>query len=437
MNRTRGRPALAPGHWHWHTARMPSLIPVPRAERSAGIDIARGLALLGIIVVNARSFFLPLAWEAEIGPLHEGLQRSSLDWAVYDAVDVLANYKFISVFSLLFGFGLAQQAARCAAAGRSRWRMGLRRLGLLLAIGLLHGLLVWYGDILTIYAIIGTVVLACIGLDDRWLHRVTMGVVALVLLVTVASAGIQSGFFGAAADDGSVAVVAEHPLRGIDAMTAAGFDISSRTWIEAEVSAFRQGPWLDATAFRAVSYALGMLFAPIYGCQVLLMMLVGVWAQRTRLFAPEASSRRRVLAVRLIAAGLPFAAAAVLPGWFLGRESPAAIALFTLALQMSAFLLPVGYACLAVEFGPRLPTLLRAPIQAAGSIGLTVYLCESLVCTGIASWWGLARFGTMTDVEFTATVIGVWSGLMVAALAWTRVFGSGPMERLWRWGTYG
>jgi uncharacterized protein len=416
---------------------MPSLIPVPRAERSAGIDIARGLALLGIIVVNARSFFLPLGWEAEIGPLHEGLQRSSLDWAVYDAVDVLANYKFISVFSLLFGFGLAQQAARCVAAGRSRWRMGLRRLGLLLAIGLLHGLLVWYGDILTIYAIIGTVVLACIGLDDRWLHRVTMGVVALVLLVTVASAGMEWGFFGAAADDGSVAVVAEHPLRGVDAMTGSGFDIYSRAWIEAEVSAFRQGPWLDAAAFRAVSYALGLLFAPVYCWQVLLMMLVGVWAQRTRLFAPESSSRRRVLAVRLIAAGLPFAAAAVLPGWFLGRESPAAIALFTLALQMSAFLLPVGYACLAVEFGPRLPTLLRAPIQAAGSIGLTVYLCESLVCTGIASWWGLARFGTMTDVEFTAIVIGVWAGLIVAALAWTRVFGSGPMERLWRWGTYG
>jgi uncharacterized protein len=417
---------------------MPSLIPVPRAERSGGIDIARGLALLGIIVVNARFFFLPSASAAEIGPPPEGLQRSSLDWAVHDVVDVLANYKFISVFSLLFGFGLAQQAARCAAAGRSRWRMGLRRLGLLLAIGLLHGLLVWYGDILTLYAIIGTVVLACIGLDDRWLHRVTMGVVALVLLVTVASAGMEWGFFGAAADDGSVAVVAEHPLRGVDAMTAADFDISSRTWIEAEAFASRQGPWLDATAFRAVSYALSLLIAPIsYGWQVLLMMLVGVWAQRTRLFAPESSSRRRVLAVRLIAAGLPFAAAAVLPGWFLGRESPAAIALFTLALQMSAFLLPVGYACLAVEFGPRLPTLLRAPIQAAGSIGLTVYLCESLVCTGIASWWGLARFGTMTDVEFTAIVIGVWAGLIVAALAWTRVFGSGPMERLWRWGTYG
>ena len=265
-----------------------------------------------------------------------------------------------------------------------------------------------------------------------------MGVVALILLVTVANAGMQWAFVGAAADHGAVAVVAEHPLRGVDAMTDAGFDISSPTWIEAEVLAFRQGPWLDAAAFRAVSYALSLLLAPIsYGWQPLLMMLVGVWAQRTRLFAPESSSRRRLLAVRLIAAGLPCAVAAVLPWWFLGRESPAATALSTLALQLSALLLPVGYACLAVEFGPRLPTVLRAPIQAAGSIGLTVYLCESLVCTGIASWWGLARFGTMTDAQFTAMVIGVWAGLMVAALAWTRVFGSGPMERLWRWGTYG
>ena len=75
MDATRERPALAPGHWHWHTARMPFLIPVPRAERSAGIDIARGLALLGIIVVNARFFFLPFATAVGMGPLPEGLQQ--------------------------------------------------------------------------------------------------------------------------------------------------------------------------------------------------------------------------------------------------------------------------------------------------------------------------------------------------------------------------
>jgi uncharacterized protein len=81
--------------------------------------------------------------------------------------------------------------------------------------------------------------------------------------------------------------------------------------------------------------------------------------------------------------------------------------------------------------------MLRAPVQAAGSIGLTVYLSESVACTAIASWWGLARFGTMTDAEFTVLAACVWAALAVAALAWTRTVGSGPMERLWRWGTYG
>lgn len=417
---------------------MDPLLPVPRAERSAGIDIARGLALLGIIVVNARFFFLPFATAVEMGPLPAGLDRSPLDWAVHDAVDALATSKFISVFSLLFGFGLAQQAARAAAAGRSRWQSGLRRLGLLLAIGVVHGLLVWDGDILTLYSLLGTVVLACIGLDDRWLRRVTMGVVALILLVTVAGAGLQWAFAGATGDDAAVAVVAEPPLRGIEAMTDAEFDMSSPTWIEAEVLAYREGPWLDAAAFRAVAYAFGLLIAPVsYGWQPLLMMLVGVWVQRTGLFAPGSGARRRRLAGWLIATGLPIAVAAILPAHLLGRESEAASALGAVGLQLSALLLPVGYACLAVEFGPRLPALVRAPIQAAGSIGLTVYLCESLTCTGIASWWGLARFGTMTDAQFTAIVVAVWAGLTVVALAWTRAFGSGPMERLWRWGTYG
>jgi uncharacterized protein len=422
---------------------MSTVSPIPRLARDPGIDFARGLALLGIILVNARFFFLPFGGAIGSEALPEGLARSALDWAVHDAVDALAAFKFISVFSLLFGFGLAQQAARAAADGRSRWRNGLRRMGMMLVIGVLHGLLVWYGDILTVYAVLGVLVLACIGLDDRWLRRVTIGVLAVTVLITLVGAGFQWAFGDAvaAADAGQAAEIAdpsEVPPRGIDGMLAAQFNPGSPVWVAAETHAFREGPWLHALLFRAVGYVFGLAVAPFsYGWQAFLMMLIGIWAQRTRLFAPEGSARRRRLAGRLIAAGLPFAALAVAPWWVLGRDSAAAHALSTVGIGCSAILLPVGYACLAIEYGPRLPGLLRAPVQAAGSIGLTVYLSESVACTAIASWWGLARFGTMTDAEFTLLAVGVWAALAVGALAWTRMVGNGPMERLWRWGTYG
>lgn len=415
--------------------------PIPRFERNAGIDFARGMALLGIILVNARFFFLPMGCALGQGPLPEGLGRSTLDWAVHDAVDALATFKFISIFSLLFGFGLAHQAARAAASARSRWPNALRRLALMLAIGAVHGLVIWYGDILTLYALLGLLVVACIGLDDRWLRRVTIGVLAVILLITLAGMALQWAFadaVAAAAPAEPAADPAAGPVRGIDAMLAAEFNPASPAWIEAETSAFRTGPWHEALLFRATGYLFGTLAAPFsYGWQSFMMMLLGVWAQRSGLFAKDASGRRRRLATRLVLAGLPFAALAVLPWWLLGRESGAATALTGLGLSLSAILLPVGYACLAVEFGPRLPAILRAPVQAAGSIGLTVYLGESIVCTMIASWWGLAMFGTMGDARFTMVAVGVWAALAVAALAWTRFVGNGPMERLWRRGTYG
>jgi uncharacterized protein len=393
--------------------------------------------------VNARFFLLPFGSAVDAGTLPAGLERSAADWAVHDAVDVLATFKFMSLFSLLFGFGLAQQAARAAAAGRSRWHTGLRRLGALLVIGVLHGLLVWDGDILTLHAVLGTAVLACIGLDDRWLRRLTAGLVALTVLMTVAGATMQWAVGGMAeATAAEAATAAEDgsggPTRGAGAMLAAEFDISSPIWVDAEVAAYREGPWLDAFAFRAAGYAISLAFAPFgYGWQALTMMLLGVWVQRSGLFAAEASARRRALAWRMVAAGLPITVGAVALRWFAGRESAATQILGTSGLGIGALLLPLGYACLAVEFGPRLPAPLRAPVQAAGSIGLTVYLCESLACTAIACWWGLARFATMTDAAFTLLVVGVWAGLAVAALVWTRLVGNGPMERLWRWGTYG
>lgn len=118
---------------------MQTLALTPRTDRVAGIDIARGFALLGIILVNARFFFLPFGSAIDPSRLPDGLVRTPLDWAVHDAIDAVVTFKFISLFSLLFGFGIAQQAARASAAGRSRWPGGLRRLGALLAIGLVHG----------------------------------------------------------------------------------------------------------------------------------------------------------------------------------------------------------------------------------------------------------------------------------------------------------
>ena len=112
------------------------------SPRIAGVDIARAVALLGILFVNMRLFLGPLGAVIEPEVAIPGLARTAADRFAWSAVEILCTYKFISLFSLLFGFGIAVQWARAVAAGRSRWWVGLPRLAVLLAIGLAHGFLV-------------------------------------------------------------------------------------------------------------------------------------------------------------------------------------------------------------------------------------------------------------------------------------------------------
>ena len=98
-----------------------TLAPIERTERIRGIDIARGVALLGIILVNARFFFAPIGVGSDVGQPLTGMDRSGADVVAAALVDILCSYKFISLFSMLFGFGIAMQASRAAAAGESRW----------------------------------------------------------------------------------------------------------------------------------------------------------------------------------------------------------------------------------------------------------------------------------------------------------------------------
>jgi uncharacterized membrane protein YeiB len=227
--------------------------------------------------------------------------------------------------------------------------------------------------------------------------------------------------------------------RGWQAMVEANFDIRSSAWISAEVAAMREGPFLDALLFRATNFAFSYIAAIFgYGWHVLTMMLFGVYAFRSGLFAddPDASRRRRRIALVAGAIGLPFAILAPGAFWILGLESPAAAFWHLVLLEVGALSLPLAYAAAIVEWGPRLPAFLATALERTGRMSLTVYLSESIICTVLASWWGFALFGTMSDVRLSAVALVVWTLLALAASLWLAHFRIGPMEWLWRRATY-
>ena len=125
------------------------------ASRIVALDALRGAGILGILAVHIQLFAMPVA--ARSNPTAYG-DLSGAAGAVWLATYVLADGKFIAIFAILFGAGIAMQAARCAAAGLPAAPPHFRRMAALLLIGVLHAYLLWYGDMLAAFALCGAMV---------------------------------------------------------------------------------------------------------------------------------------------------------------------------------------------------------------------------------------------------------------------------------------
>ncbi|MCE2652523.1 MAG: DUF418 domain-containing protein [Planctomycetaceae bacterium] len=138
----------------------------PNANRLTSIDAVRGFALLGILFVNIHFFGNPLGESLTPGPPAGG---STLDLAAWWFTSTLCTGKFYPLFSMLFGAGLAIQFTRAQTRGEGFWTRPARRLAALSLIGLVHGLLIWYGDVLFMYSLVGFGLLLAVRLKVRWL----------------------------------------------------------------------------------------------------------------------------------------------------------------------------------------------------------------------------------------------------------------------------
>ena len=129
--------------------------PVAEKERIVSIDALRGFALLGILYMNIQAFSMVSA--AYMNPTAYG-DLHGANYAVWLAGHLLADLKFMSIFSMLFGAGIFLMTSHVEAAGRRPAPLHYRRMGWLMLFGLLHGSLLWYGDILYDYALCGMLV---------------------------------------------------------------------------------------------------------------------------------------------------------------------------------------------------------------------------------------------------------------------------------------
>ena len=404
-----------------------SATPMPADERVAALDVLRGVALLGIFIMNmpgfSHSLFAAPETEASgVGELVAGLR------------DLLFAGKFNLLFGLLFGIGFALQMARLDRAGahgndsraESAARVYARRLVFLLAVGIVHAMLLWPGDVLLVYAVLGFVLLALRRLGDRTL----IALIAACLLFPAFAEIARVTFFSIATD-----TVAAFQYQQFEASNNLAFGLGS--FFDAMVETARVFFWSYTSPFGLFTYA-------AYYVQMATGILAGFVIGRRGWHDASASgaatlARSRRVALALFGGAIAFGlAASVLLAILPEPDSMAAVFVATLARTIERAALAAFYALTVVRLvHGGVPGWLR-PFESAGRMPLSNYLLQTVLASAVFYGWGLGFWDRAGPASETLLAIALFVLIQLPLSRWWLArFRYGPMEYLWRRFTYG
>ncbi len=387
---------------------------MPEQTRHASLDMLRGFAILGILVMNIQAFAMP--WPAYANPHAFGSMEGIHGW-VYYLSHLFFDGKVYSLFAMMFGAGLALLAERSLQADRSASGRHYRRMLFLGVIGLLHGFFIWYGDILFIYAVCGSV--AWLFLRRRTTTLLVVGVLLLLIPVLIS---LVLGWSMAHWPDELLVEMAQWWGPTSPAIAE---DLAAYTGAYSDQLPVRAEVYLSI-----ISWSMGLhVFWHATG-----LMLLGMALYRLGMMTADWSRRAYLLTLLLgLGLGLALALWGLLQieaqNWrfpwtkFVGRQyNNTGAPLVALAyLSMIMLLYQTGRA-----------RLVQKGLQAVGQTALSNYLLQSLVCTLIFYGHGLGLFGEVSRGWQAAIVPCIWFAQIGLSLWWLRHFRQGPVEWLGR-----
>ncbi|MFD2630339.1 DUF418 domain-containing protein [Oceanobacillus kapialis] len=372
-------------------------VPTKESRRLPWIDGARGFAIFGIFVVNIGAFSAPYF-------LYGGTSNtSSVDQFIEVLIDIFFQASFYTLFSLLFGFGFQMMKDSLVEKNLSVFPVLGRRLMMLIIFGLIHAFLIWHGDILLTYGIIGLLLLAFLHVKGKtllaWallLMGVSVGLISISLYEFRHYLG-QANFFAA-----------EQAIKHYQSGNLL------KIWEQ------NYTDWLYANGGESYFLLIGTLL-PLF--------LVGMLIAKKRwLHEPEKHQpilRRLWLLSLVMFAGLkagPYMFGN--PAWFSMIQDNIGGAFSALFYILSiTFLFQM----------PRISKLFK-PLQYVGRMALTNYIAQSLICFVLFYIVGL--YSSITPASSMLIVVIIYSIQVVWSKWWLARFRFGPLEWLWRSVTY-
>ncbi|HWL11524.1 MAG TPA: DUF418 domain-containing protein, partial [Ureibacillus sp.] len=320
--------------------------PTTIEERVDSLDILRGFSLLGILLVNMFAFYLPMP-HIDLGSWFT--EAKDIIW--HQTLDIYVQSSFYPLFSMLFGYGLAMQYMKSEKTGAKFYQFARKRLVVLLILGLLHAFFIWWGDILTMYAFCGFMLILFLRFGSGWL--LTFGLVINGIM--------QLFFLGIYVLAGMANIEVEEPAVDIEMINNA-------------ISAYGIGSWTDAFLQRLNDLSLQMSFGMWISALLTILpyMLIGAALAKWRLI--ERGKELKVfwvaLTISCLALGLFIKSAP-----FLFNRT---YLLDYLKVYVGGPILSVGYigliVCLCML--PVIHKLLK-PLGKAGRMSLTLYIMQS------------------------------------------------------------
>ncbi|MFB7157393.1 DUF418 domain-containing protein [Lysinibacillus sp. NPDC056232] len=396
------------------------LLPISAKERIETLDVLRGFALLGIILANIVWFLYPAYMQEDLSFKNEWTSFwNDADYTVKTILTMFVDGKFVMLFSMLFGFGMVIMQERAAAKQLNFWGIYSRRLIALFIFGCIHAYFIWFGDILTDYAILGLLLLL--------MHKLKPNAM-LIISLTLYSLLLGSLTFGALSSDSTTTM--SMPMSE-----------ESRQLMQVTIDAHQNGniqELMDANFMERTFYTmrngLYILFLgnPIFylfsNLPYLLMFLFGAAVAKKKWLHRFEEYRKEFFITWLLT---------LIFGGTLGWILPFFSENFSAVQYISSPLLTIFYAISLIFIyqtvkGKKVLQWLAFP----GRMAFTNYIGQSIICTFLFGPFAFGVYGKLhlTTAIIIAIVIFVFQ--VIFSKLWLSKFRFGPLEYVWRSFTY-
>ncbi|WP_339285244.1 DUF418 domain-containing protein [Oceanobacillus sp. FSL K6-3682] len=383
----------------------------PANNRIILLDIVRGLAILGILLVNMLFFTTSLQaiqFQLELWP-------GRWDQAIQSFLDFFVSGKFIAIFSFLFGYSMILMKDSALKRKRHFVPIYTRRLLALLLFGLIHGWFIWYGDILFHYALLGFLLL----LFHKRAAK-TLLVWACLLLLFIPGLLLFSG------PDGSYEPNPEWMEQ-------------VHQWITADEAVYSSGSWAEIQELRIRDWNSSVMNQIIFYPQILGLFLLGAYFAKKKWFSNIPANYSQLLQICLWTGGIGF----------LLQLIPVILKLTLdpLTMWMNQFEVLqhlLGGPLIAVFYITLIALLIQkgtwkrllSPLSSVGRMAFTNYIMQSVICTLIFYSYGLGLFGKIGPAAGSLLAVLIFIMQVIWSKHWLRYFRMGPLEWIWRGITY-